>query len=679
MPSKIKSGNFSALKFFALYAVAASVLFFLVMFFYSGKSLSAPLDDAFIYFQYAKNTAQGNFFEYVKGEGYSSGATSFLYVFMLVPFALFLKGGALIIAAYIIAGTALFFTGYFVYLAAKQLTGSGFWGFAAGLFFVTNGNILWGYFSGMEIAVFTALIVISFYYLMQEGRTKHQIVSLSLLALARPEGFGLALILAGLKLINRLFDKKTPVLRFLMPVAAGFSYFLVNFIFTGDFMPNTMRAKSNFSLYYFSYTDMIAQGWGLYFDFLKKIFNGGELHYFLPLSFFIFCIGLLPGAAKEARAKKAGPYITGFFWFFLGVMSTVFSSFATVHNYRYTMPFTVIFAVFFVCGLSALASLLKFGSKNEGKIFSRALVSFFLLFNIFTVAANAVNFGRDCRDINSQSIAAGRWLKENIKEDALIAINDAGAIAYYSEKRVFDLVGLVTNGQAEVFQNGRPGVFEKIEKVKPDYFMIHIGWFNYEPYTLLGSRLVEFNIKREPPYYVVGSPEVCVPLDETLLGSGNNIIIKELIKGYRLKGRLDVCSLQSEEEKDYRIWVKYVSEYPGVVMNENAYGPENTPVLDAGRITSGGEEFTADNLEKGKPLRIIRRTFNAPQNKIAVFIDGKKTGVWETPETKEFYEYAFDIPAEFIKNEQVRVRLEVESRNRYNTYHYWFAQKETDL
>ena len=128
--------------------------------------------------------------------------------------------------------------------------------------------------------------------------------------------------------------------------------------------------------------------------------------------------------------------------FFAGVMLTVFSSFATVHNYRYTMPFTVVYSVFLVYGVFIIMESMKFRTTGGRNLYFSAAAALLLVFNLFTVAANEVNFGRDCRDIKSQSISAGLWIKENIKDDAKIAINDAGAIAFYSEKRVFDLVAL---------------------------------------------------------------------------------------------------------------------------------------------------------------------------------------------------------------------------------------------
>src|ERR1700760_4073982 len=46
-------------------------------------SWSAPLDDVFIHFDFARETARGRPFEWSDGAGYSSGGTSLLYPFVL--------------------------------------------------------------------------------------------------------------------------------------------------------------------------------------------------------------------------------------------------------------------------------------------------------------------------------------------------------------------------------------------------------------------------------------------------------------------------------------------------------------------------------------------------------------------------------------------------------------------
>ena len=51
----------------------------------TGGEWSAPLDDVFIHFDYARATALGHPFEWTVGNGYSSGNTSLTYPFVLAP------------------------------------------------------------------------------------------------------------------------------------------------------------------------------------------------------------------------------------------------------------------------------------------------------------------------------------------------------------------------------------------------------------------------------------------------------------------------------------------------------------------------------------------------------------------------------------------------------------------
>src|SRR5512141_2237359 len=49
----------------------------------SASDWSAPLDDVFIHFDFARAIARGHPFEWSEGNGYSTGGTSLLYPFVL--------------------------------------------------------------------------------------------------------------------------------------------------------------------------------------------------------------------------------------------------------------------------------------------------------------------------------------------------------------------------------------------------------------------------------------------------------------------------------------------------------------------------------------------------------------------------------------------------------------------
>jgi hypothetical protein len=70
---------------------------------------SAPLDDVFIHFDYARATAEGHPFEWIAGNGYSSGNTSLTYPFVLAAgYLTGFRGQRLMVWAAVVAATCTF-------------------------------------------------------------------------------------------------------------------------------------------------------------------------------------------------------------------------------------------------------------------------------------------------------------------------------------------------------------------------------------------------------------------------------------------------------------------------------------------------------------------------------------------------------------------------------------------
>ena len=153
-----------------LYALWAGVLtlasarmFYGYMLKQTGGEWSAPLDDVFIHFDYARATASGHPFAWVVGNGYSSGNTSLLYPFVLaLGYAGGFEGERLMIWAAIVAAVSVFAT----LLAARSLF---FWGARPGHpqrtwmhvasfllppMVLGIGALSWSLWSGMEVAIF---------------------------------------------------------------------------------------------------------------------------------------------------------------------------------------------------------------------------------------------------------------------------------------------------------------------------------------------------------------------------------------------------------------------------------------------------------------------------------------------------------------------------------------------
>src|SRR5690606_10463643 len=122
---------------------------------------SAPLDDVFIHFDFARATARGYPFEWIEGNGYSSGGTSLLYPFILaIGFVAGDVGLELGHWAAIVACVGTFATLLGARRLFKDLPP---WTSLFGpVTFLSVGALNWTLFSGMEVAVFLGFWALSY-------------------------------------------------------------------------------------------------------------------------------------------------------------------------------------------------------------------------------------------------------------------------------------------------------------------------------------------------------------------------------------------------------------------------------------------------------------------------------------------------------------------------------------
>ncbi|HEY3499012.1 MAG TPA: hypothetical protein VGK73_30180, partial [Polyangiaceae bacterium] len=133
---------------------------------------SAPLDDVFIHFDFARSAARGRPFEWVLGNGYSSGGTSLLYPFVLAAgYRLGFRGLDLMEWAAIVACVSVLALFLAIRHAFRDLPRAT--SYLAPLALLGVGALSWAFFSGMEIAFFLALwggAFVTWDGLMRDGR-----------------------------------------------------------------------------------------------------------------------------------------------------------------------------------------------------------------------------------------------------------------------------------------------------------------------------------------------------------------------------------------------------------------------------------------------------------------------------------------------------------------------------
>jgi arabinofuranosyltransferase len=89
----------------------------------------------------------------------------------------------------------------------------------------------------------------------------------------------------------------------------------------------------------------------------------------------------------------------------------------------------------------------------------------------------ATRYGWAVQNINAMQVHLGRWVDAQLPKTARLALNDIGAIAFFSRREVIDLMGLVTPQIIPYRRRGESGVMEYISETCPEYVIIFPAWF----------------------------------------------------------------------------------------------------------------------------------------------------------------------------------------------------------
>ncbi|MCZ2094827.1 MAG: hypothetical protein LC121_00885, partial [Anaerolineae bacterium] len=237
-----------------------------------GGQVVMPLDDAYIHFQYAHQIAVGQPYVYNPGLPATSGATSFLYPYLLaVGDLLGFRGLNLGVWAMQIGAAALALSAWLVYrivvLAAPAWLATIF-----AVAFALDGWIAWHFMSGMETGLVILFALLTLYAVLAR-RLRLGVFAMTLLALIRPEGGLLAVIAAVIMLVQAL--RGAPVksrrgipsrwtlrrewLLLLIPVLAVGVQPLVNLLLTGSAVASGNAAKSLFGIIPFDFGAIIGR------------------------------------------------------------------------------------------------------------------------------------------------------------------------------------------------------------------------------------------------------------------------------------------------------------------------------------------------------------------------------------------------------------------------------------
>ncbi len=427
-----------------------------------------PLDDAWIHQTFARNLAERGEWAFVPGRP-SAGSTSPLWTVILaagywlrLDYRLwtYLSGwAALTIVAWLAARFAL------------RLGGGRIVAGATGAFLALEWHMAWAAASGMETLLAAALALASFDLLPDEAaehefRRRALLVGLvlGLAVLARPDMLSLAPFLLALVLANLPFagGRETWVRAAWLAAGPGVlvgAYLVFNYSLDGSVWPNTFYAKQA------EYAVLRQE------PLLSRLWNVGQLPFVGGL------VLLLPGialSATEAARRRHWAVLLPLGWAaaFLGLYALRLP--VTYQHGRYVMPVIPVLAVF---GLTGLA---QWARPDAPVLIRRVLSRAWIAALAVTTAAfwlnGALAYAKDVAFIETDMVAAARWLDENTPPDALVAAHDIGAVGYFARRPILDLAGLVSPEVVPILRD-QPALRELILQSRAEYLMTFPGWY----------------------------------------------------------------------------------------------------------------------------------------------------------------------------------------------------------
>ncbi|RJP68197.1 MAG: hypothetical protein C4532_13030 [Candidatus Abyssobacteria bacterium SURF_17] len=460
-----------------------------------------PLDDAWIHSHFARNLARGYGMSYNPGIPVS-GSTAPLWTLMLA--AAYLVVPNVIISAKVMSLVLYALVCLLVFKILIRLLDDVHFAFLGALLTAMTSRLMWGALSGMEVmlSVFltTGGIYLHLLYRAETGPKQYARTGVFALAsLARPESL-LLIFLALIDdfLISRV-DRKEKLPSFAVRAATHLfffflllsPYFVFNYLSVGSLFPSTYLAKRGGGLLpalahlnlqelhksVFSYP-------ALYVSNLLEVSRSHNV--FLYWLMFVGMAMVLARSFRKGATNEALLIPLTFILYPVLVGALAPSRMGLRWMFRYMSNLTPLYVVMAVVGLQGCVSFIRtilkeFWVKEKmATSLTRGILAVVVAMLLVSLSIeeyeNSKFYALGVQNINEMQVRIGRWARENTPPDTLLAVNDIGAIAYFSERKVLDLGGLVTP-EILSYRDKENGVFEFVARNKPDYVIFFPNWF----------------------------------------------------------------------------------------------------------------------------------------------------------------------------------------------------------
>lgn len=681
--------------------------------------LSAPLDDTFIYFDFARSAAQLYPLQWSVGNGYSSGCTSILYPFVLaIGYALGYQGLWLVLWAGVVACLSVW--GFLLAM------GTAFAGPARGAKYLlpplllSVGALDWTLFSGMEGAFLLGiwggcwlcwqrLLSDSSAPLEAESSTatpKFRVAAALLgglgllLAWSRPEAVALVLLLAALALHQsfgrlRWTERAQLLLLSAGPALVGLILQSVaNFVWTGEWQAAGAVAK-------LVVHDQRSTAWEIRERILSNIGYGlqnvfgyylgapdpevrGDGEVWVGRVHGLACV-VIVGAALAPLFDRRLRRACALLWLSALAWLCIVAQNGTIdwHNDRYLMPAVAWMSVSATLGFGVLALWLNSALRwiwgalrgTSPGVFTVA-TSWATLVGV-TVAIVCARlpelryqvwfFGRAARNIYDQQVTTGQRLQRFAGQSVLVG--DAGAIPYVSNLAAVDIAGLGGLGEFPFARASRLGLAAAVEVMqsvpasrRPGLMALYPSWFKELP-LWFGERLFEVRTRGN---VICGDEHKVVyrtrwePLDDDFAPAPSET----------LRAELDFADITSERDSELKL-IDGLNKVEMKLLQRD--WPSRSVVWDGGRVLAWDARIEAviRGLSPGQPTRLYFRLAPSQPTRLAVTVGGQQL-ILDLAPGDTWQEPSFDVAG---LNVSAETKITIESLNDdVVLHHLWVVQ-----
>ena len=394
------------------------------------------LDDSWIHLQFARTIYEGTPWEYSPGYP-STGSTSPLWSIVLSPVFIFTQDPTGIVwGTYIISAAFYSVSSFMVGYLIQDYTEEKIGGYVGIVAFVLMPRNTWLHLSGMETPLFVFILLLSI-VILDKTDMKYDLVLgfiVGLAFLSRPEGILVMVVLVPVRFLilgwkRELSWKRLGSMLLLAGIALAVvaPWLLYCMSVTGNLLPDTFYAKVA------PPTEVGVEAW----NFWWSIFL---------VEFPFIAVGAVTGLILAVKGK---PHT----WLLAISLTLLYRFtlpyFALINNFRYLIPVLDFFLITAVAGLVVVikkgAHRLNLKSRIEIDLVTVALVFFLLIYPLTPhYLFQASFYGNAVKNINEQQVYIGNWLRNNTAEDAVLALHDAGALRFFSERVIIDMARLIS-------------------------------------------------------------------------------------------------------------------------------------------------------------------------------------------------------------------------------------------